>query len=90
MFANVDSAYIKLTSSTYVAGQGAGVQDGGRWYWLSGSKNNASPDVGKSANSGGDTTGSARPAISVGSTGSGSAFSVLSAYYTVHMWLRLS
>lgn len=40
--------------------------------------------------SGGNTTGSATPAISVGATGSGSAFSVLSAYYTVHMWLRLS
>lgn len=39
---------------------------------------------------GGDTTGSAAPAISVGATGSGSAFSILSAYYTVHMWLRLS
>lgn len=40
--------------------------------------------------SGGNTTGSATPAISVGATGSGSAFSILSAYYTVHMWLRLS
>lgn len=39
---------------------------------------------------GGDTTGGATPSISIGSTGSGSAFSILSAYYTVHMWLRLS
>lgn len=42
------------------------------------------------ASAGGDTTGSATPSISIGSTGSGSAFSILSAYYTVHMWLRLS
>lgn len=31
---------------------------------------------------------SAQPAVTVGATGSGSAFSILSAYYTVHMWLR--
>lgn len=37
---------------------------------------------------GGETTGSASPVTSIGSTGSGTAFSVLNAYYTVHMWLR--
>lgn len=37
---------------------------------------------------GGDTTGSATPSISIGATGSSAAFSILSAYYTVHIWLR--
>lgn len=31
---------------------------------------------------------SAQPSVSIGATGSGTAFSILSAYYTVHMWLR--
>ena len=35
-------------------------------------------------------TSSAQPSVSIGATGSGSAFSILSAYYTVHMWLRLT
>ena len=35
-------------------------------------------------------TSSAQPAVTVGATGSGSAFSILSSYYTVHMWLRLT
>ena len=90
MFADVDSTYIRLTPSTYVAGQGAGVKDGGRWYWLSGSKNNASPGVGKSANSGGDTIGSASPTTSIGATGSGTAFSILPPYLSVNIWKRLS
>lgn len=35
-------------------------------------------------------TSSAQPSVSIGATGSGSAFSILSSYYTVHMWLRLT
>ncbi|WP_300620332.1 hypothetical protein [uncultured Fusobacterium sp.] len=40
--------------------------------------------------SGGDTTGSATPSISVGSTGSGTAFSIMPPYLTVNIWKRLS
>lgn len=39
---------------------------------------------------GGDTTGSATPSISIGSTGSGIAFSILPPYLVVNMWKRLS
>lgn len=36
------------------------------------------------------TTSGASPVTSVGSTGSGAAFSVVNRYYSVHVWLRLS
>lgn len=36
------------------------------------------------------SSSSAQPSVSIGATGSGSAFSILSSYYTVHMWLRLT
>ena len=39
---------------------------------------------------GGDTTGSSAPSISVGSTGSGTAFSILPPYLVVNIWKRLS
>ena len=39
---------------------------------------------------GGDTTGSATPSISIGSTGSGTAFSILPPYLVVNIWKRLS
>lgn len=39
---------------------------------------------------GGDTTGSATPSISVGSTGSGTAFSIMPPYLVVNIWKRLS
>lgn len=39
---------------------------------------------------GGETTGSASPVTTIGSTGSGKAFSVLNKYYSVHVWLRIS
>lgn len=39
---------------------------------------------------GGDTTGSATPSISVGSTGSGTAFSIMPPYLVVNVWKRLS
>lgn len=42
------------------------------------------------ASSGGDTTGSATPSISIGRTGSGTAFSILPPYLVVNMWKRLS
>lgn len=34
------------------------------------------------------SSSSAQPSVSIGATGNGSAFSILSSYYTVHMWLR--
>ena len=37
---------------------------------------------------GGDNTGSAQPAITIGNTGSGTAFDIQPSYYTVHYWLR--
>lgn len=40
--------------------------------------------------SGGDTTGSATPSISIGATGSGTAFSILPPYLVVNIWKRLS
>lgn len=40
--------------------------------------------------SGGDTTESSAPSISVGSTGSGTAFSILPPYLVVNIWKRLS
>lgn len=39
---------------------------------------------------GGNTTGSSAPSISVGSTGSGTAFSILPPYLVVNVWKRLS
>lgn len=39
---------------------------------------------------GGDTTGSATPSISIGSTGSGTAFSIMPPYLVVNIWKRLS
>ena len=39
---------------------------------------------------GGDTTGSSAPSISIGSTGSGTAFSRLPPYLVVNIWKRLS
>lgn len=46
--------------------------------------------LGKTSNNGGETTGSATPSISVGSTGSGTAFSILPPYLAVNIWKRLS
>lgn len=40
--------------------------------------------------SGGDTTGSATPSISIGSTGSGTAFSIMPPYLVINIWKRLS
>lgn len=39
---------------------------------------------------GGETTGSASPVTSIGSTGSGTAFSILPPYLVVNIWKRLS
>ena len=39
---------------------------------------------------GGDTTGSASPVTSIGSTGSGTAFSILPPYIAINIWKRLS
>ena len=39
---------------------------------------------------GGDTTGSATPSISIGATGSGTAFSIMPPYLAVNIWKRLS
>lgn len=39
---------------------------------------------------GGETTGSASPVTSIGSTGSGTAFSIMPPYLTVNIWKRLS
>lgn len=44
----------------------------------------------KTTSNGGDTTGSATPSISVGSTGSGTAFSIIPPYLVVNVWKRLS
>lgn len=40
--------------------------------------------------SGGDTTGSSAPSISIGSTGSGTAFSIMPPYLVINIWKRLS
>ena len=39
---------------------------------------------------GGDTTGSASPVTSIGSTGSGTAFSIMPPYLVINIWKRLS
>ena len=39
---------------------------------------------------GGETTGSASPVTSIGSTGNGTAFSILPPYLVVNIWKRLS
>lgn len=39
---------------------------------------------------GGETTGSASPVTSIGSTGSGTAFSIMPPYLVVNIWKRLS
>lgn len=46
-----------------------------------------SPNV---ASAGGDTTGSATPSISIGATGSGTAFSIMPPYLVINIWKRLS
>ena len=46
-----------------------------------------SPNV---ASAGGDTTGSATPSISIGVTGSGTAFSIMPPYLVINIWKRLS
>lgn len=77
------------SASSYISSEGnAKNSDGGLWYSLNGTTN--SPTVGKSANSGGDTTGSSTPSISVGATGSGTAFSIMPPYLVVNIWKRLS
>lgn len=68
----------------------------GAFYKTTTSKQNGSWNAWKTASSVGfqasrswsGSSSSAQPSISIGATGSGSAFSVLNAYYTVHMWLR--
>lgn len=42
------------------------------------------------SSAGGGTTGSATPSISVGSTGSGTAFSIMPPYLVINIWKRLS
>lgn len=43
-----------------------------------------------SSSAGGDTTGSASPVTSIGSTGSGIAFSIMPPYLVVNIWKRTS
>ena len=42
------------------------------------------------SSAGGETTGSASPVTSIGSTGSGTAFSIMPPYLVVNIWKRLS
>ena len=42
------------------------------------------------SSAGGETTGSASPVTSIGSTGNGTAFSILPPYLVVNIWKRLS
>lgn len=44
----------------------------------------------KTTAAGGETTGSASPVTSIGSTGSGTAFSILPPYLVINIWKRLS
>ena len=49
------------------------------------------PETSATASSaGGETTGSASPVTSIGSTGSGTAFSIMPPYLVVNIWKRLS
>ena len=68
--------------STAALGSYVGL-DGGGWTAYYNSSNNTS-------SAGGDTTGSATPSISIGATGSGTAFSILPPYLVVNIWKRLS
>lgn len=67
--------------TTYGSSSASNLAPGGAWW----------SDVNRqSSASGGDTTGSATPAISIGATGSGTAFSILPPYLVVNIWKRLS
>ena len=56
------------------------------WYLGNGQFNR----TGTTSASGGDTTGSASPTISIGYTGSGTAFSIMPPYLVVNIWKRTS
>lgn len=58
--------------------------------YVTGSEKLSTIDGAYTSTAGGDTTGSASPVTSIGSTGSGAAFSIMPPYLTVNIWKRLS
>ena len=65
-----------------------GIGTGGKY--VSSYTNNFKDSIDKTLSAGGETTGSATPSISVGATGSGTAFSIMPLYLIINIWKRLS
>lgn len=63
--------------------------DGNKGGWTSGN-NDVAEKTSITSASGGNTTGSASPVTSIGSTGNGTAFSIMPPYLVVNIWKRLS
>lgn len=70
-------------------GKGEGGYSGGAGYTIA-QFNEVIQPIKYTESAGGDTTGSASPVTSIGSTGSGTAFSIIPPYLVVNIWKRLS
>lgn len=70
-------------------GKGEGGYSGGVGYTIA-QFNEVIQPLKYTESAGGDTTGSASPVTSIGSTGSGTAFSIMPPYLVVNIWKRLS
>jgi microcystin-dependent protein len=70
-------------------GKGEGGYSGGAGYTIA-QFNEVIQPLKYTESAGGDTTGSASPVTSIGSTGSGTAFSILPPYIAINIWKRLS
>ena len=70
-------------------GKGEGGYSGGVGYTIA-QFNEVIQPLKYTESAGGETTGSASPVTSIGSTGSGTAFSILPPYIAINIWKRLS
>lgn len=70
-------------------GKGEGGYSGGAGYTIA-QFNEVIQPLKYTESAGGETTGSASPVTSIGSTGSGTAFSILPPYIAINIWKRLS
>ena len=87
LFNSDDQFNINPTANNYIAAMGNKIsEDGGRYYALSGTSK--IPNVGKSLDGGGGTTGTVSPLTET--MGNGTPLTIQPQYITLKFWKRLT